>query len=104
MLRDEPGFYLTNLHSWTNGNAIYGSFREMRFLVRPTVLRDKASGQLLPDSRVETFVWRGEYCLEESEVLATAEFPLTEEGRDQVLDWLDAQYRAIAAGGEEKKE
>ena len=95
MLREDPSFYLTNLHSWSNGNAFYGSLRAMRFLVKPTVLRDKGSGELLPESHVEAQVWKGEYCLEESEVLAQAEFPLTEEGREQVIEWLEEQYKWI---------
>lgn len=95
MLREDPSFYLTNLHSWSNGNAFYGSLRAMRFLVRPTVLRDKGTGELLPESKIEVLVWKGEYCLEESEVLAQAEFPLTEEGREQVIEWLEEQYKWI---------
>ena len=95
MLREDPSFYLTNLHSWTNGNAFYGSLRAMRFLVKPTVVRDKESGELQPESKVEAFVWKGEYCMEESEILAQAEFPLTEEGREQVLVWWEEQYKWI---------
>lgn len=95
MLREDPDFYLTNLHSWSNGNAFYGSLRAMRFLVKPTVARDKQSGELLPESKVEAFVWKGEYCMEESEILAQAEFPLTEEGREQVIEWLEEQYKWI---------
>lgn len=95
MLREDPGFYLTNLHSWSNGNAFYGSFRIMRFLVKPTAVRDKESGELKPESKVEAFVWKGEYCMEESEILNQAEFPLTEEGREQVIEWLEEQYKWI---------
>ena len=95
MLREDPGFYLTNLHSWSNGNAFYGSFRTMRFLVKPTAVRDKESGELKSESKVEAFVWKGEYCMEESESLNQAEFPLTEEGREQVIEWLEEQYKWI---------
>lgn len=95
MLREDPNFYVTNLHSWTNGNAFYGSLRAMRFLVKPTVVRNKQNGAIEPESKVETFVWKGEYCMEESEIRAQAEFPLTEEGREQVIDWLEEQYKWI---------
>ncbi|MCD8384533.1 MAG: hypothetical protein LUC39_06195 [Clostridiales bacterium] len=95
MLREDPGFYITNLHSWINGNAFYGSFREMRFLIKPTAVLDKVSGEPLPESRVDVLVWKGEYCLEESEVLNQATFPLTEEGREQVITWMEEQYKWI---------
>ena len=88
MLREDPGFYLTNLHSWSNGNAFYGSFRTMRFLVKPTAVRDKESGELKSESTVEAFVGKGEYCMEGA-------VPLTEEGREQVIEWLEEQYKWI---------
>lgn len=95
MLREEPGFYITNLHSWINGNAFYGSFREMRFRVKPSPVLDKKTGEPLPESKVEALVWKGEYCLEESEVLNQAEFPLSQEGHEQVIEWLEEQYKWI---------
>lgn len=95
MLREEPGFYLTNLHSWINGNAFFGSFREMRFLIRPSVSLDKETGEPKPESKVTACIWKGEYCMEESEILRQAEFPLTEAGREQVIDWLEEQYKWI---------
>ncbi len=95
MLRESSGFYITNLHSWINGNAFYGSFQEMRFLIKPTAVVDKVTGDPLEGSKVEAFLWKGEYCMEESEVLKTAEFPLSEEGHEQVIDWLEEQYKWI---------
>lgn len=93
MLREHSDFYVTNLHSWLNGNAFYGSFHGLRFLIKPTAILDKVTGEPLEGSRVEVLVWTGEYCLEESEVLAKAEYPLTEQGREQVIDWLEEQYK-----------
>lgn len=95
MLREDPRFYLTNLHSWINGNAFFGSLREMRFYVKPKAIVDKVTGEPLPESSVTVSVWKGEYCMEESEILATHEFELTEEGREQVIDWLEEQYKWI---------
>ena len=67
MLREDPRFYLTNLHSWINGNHFFGSYREMRYLVKNYAVVDKVTGEALPESKVEVFIWQGEYCMEESE-------------------------------------
>ena len=93
MLREHSDFYVTNLHSWINGNAFYGSFHEMRFLVKPTAIVDKVTGDPMEGSKVDAYVWGGEFCMEESEILAQAEFPLTQQGHEQVIDWLEEQYK-----------
>ena len=41
--------------------------------------------------------WYGEYCLEESEVVSETQFPLSAEGREQVIDWLEEQWYAMKA-------
>ncbi len=92
MLREHPDFYVTNLHSWINANAFFGSFHQMRFLIKPTAVVDKVTGEPLEGSKVEAFVWQGEFCMEESQILASAEFPLTQQGHEQVIDWLEEQY------------
>lgn len=95
MLREDPRFYLTNLHSWINGNNFYGSYREMRFFISVHSVVDKVTGEPLPESNVTASVWKGEFCMEESEILASKEFLLTEEGRESVIDWLEEQYKWI---------
>lgn len=93
MLREHPDFYVTNLHSWINGNPFYGSFHGLRFRIKPAPVLDKITGEPLENSSVEALVWYGEYCLEESETAASAVFPLSEQGREQVIDWLEEQYQ-----------
>ena len=38
-------------------------------------------------------VWYGEYCMEESEIVASACFPMNQTGYERVLQWLDGQYQ-----------
>lgn len=90
MLRDSEQFYLPNLHTFQNENVFYGSFRGLRFRVqsvkgRPAGAEEEAWGMAV-------LSWYGEYCLEESEIVAQDWFPMTEEGYQQVLDWLEGQY------------
>ena len=91
MLREHSFFFLPNLLSFTNGNTYLGSFLGLRFRVKPTTEGegDEAKGVLA------CLCWYGEYCLEESQVAAEASFPLSAEGREQVIDWLEEQYLAM---------
>ncbi|MCI8537477.1 MAG: hypothetical protein HFF18_02285 [Oscillospiraceae bacterium] len=84
MLRDSDSFYLPNLYTFQNGNTFIGSFRGLRFRVAP----DK-EGEA---PTLSALVWYGEYCLELSDVQGESAFPLTEEGREALLDWLEAEF------------
>ncbi|MBR1781410.1 MAG: hypothetical protein IJ751_08435 [Oscillospiraceae bacterium] len=91
MLREHHSFFLPNLLSFTNGNTYLGSFLGLRFRVKPAEQeRDGEKRAVL-----ECLCWYGEYCLEESEVVAEEVFPLDEQGREQVVDWLEAQWQAM---------
>ena len=83
MLPDSDQFYLPNLYTFRNKNSFYGSLDALRFLVRPRIGEEDLEDALL------VCIWTGEYCLEESEVLDEASFPLTDEGYRQLLDWLE---------------
>lgn len=90
MLCDSERFYLPNLHTFQNENVFYGSFGDLRFRVRSEKRTPEDGGE--EQWGMATLSWLGEYCLEESEVLAEAWFPMTEAGYQQVLDWLDGEY------------
>lgn len=93
MITQDPFFYLPNLYTFQNGNSFYGSLRGLRFYVEAL----DNQKELLPETDCPKVfrcrVWLGEYCLEESEVLSSACFPLNESGYEQVLRWLDEQYQ-----------
>lgn len=90
MLRESNGFYLPNLHTFQNENVFYGSFQGLRFRVQST--KRKPEGAEEEQWGMAVLSWYGEFCLEESEVVAEDWFPMTEEGYQQVLDWLEGQY------------
>lgn len=98
MLRDSAYFYLPNLYTFQNGNTFIGSFQGLRFRVKP----GKAGEGDEERPILSALVWYGAYCLEQSEVQAEADFTLTEEGRDALLDWLEAEFLRFQAKNEEK--
>lgn len=91
MLRDNEKFYLPNLHHFQNDNTFYGSFRGLRFRVKSEQVEDDEGKRWF----MATLCWYGDFCLEESDVVAADRFPMTPEGYEQVLDWLEGQYRAM---------
>lgn len=91
MLREHPFFFLPNQLSFDNGNTYLGSFLGLRFRVKPTTEGEGEEQRNV----LACLCWYGEYCLEESEIAAEAAFPLTGEGREQVIDWLEEQYAAM---------
>lgn len=93
MLRDSESFYLPNLYTFQNGNAFTGSFRGLRFQVRPETAGEGEEERPI----LSALVWYGEFCLEQSEIQAQAGFPLTEEGREALLDWLEQEFLRFQA-------
>lgn len=91
MITDDSFFYLPNLYTFQNKNAFYGSYRGLRFFVKPAEVGEGDQVQKV----FSCCVWYGEFCLEESEVVAEAQFPLDGEGHEQVIDWLDKQYQIM---------
>ena len=96
MLRDSETFYLPNLYTFQNGNAFLGSFAGLRFQVKPEKTGEEEQPVLA------ALVWYGEYCLELSQVEGAASFPQTEEGREALLDWLEAEFLRFQALNGEK--
>jgi len=67
---------------WENGNSWYGSLGNARFFIRP----EAPEGE---DRRLSVQLWKGPLSMELSEIIATAAFPVTEEGLAQTTAWLE---------------
>ncbi len=97
MINEDSFFYLPNLYTFQNKNSFYGSFRGLRFLVKPVKNEEEDSKKLDTEAEMvfDCCTWYGEKCLEESVVVDTALFPLDESGYPLVVEWLDAQYHKM---------
>ena len=74
---------------WENGNTWYGSKGQARFFIQPVKIEppeDQPEGPARTELHIE--LWRGPLTKELSEIIATAAFPLSEEGLVQTTDWL----------------
>lgn len=74
---------------WENGNSWYGSLGNARFFIKPEVPEETGEKQL------SVRLWRGPLTMDLSEIIATAAFPVTEEGLAQTATWLEEQAAHI---------
>lgn len=74
---------------WENGNCWYGSLGNARFFIKPSSSKDP------PEKLLTVQFWQGPLAMELSEILATATFPISEEGLAQTSAWLEERAAAI---------
>ena len=74
---------------WENGNTWYGSLGSARFFIRPEVPDTAGEKQL------SVRLWKGPLTMDLSEIIATAAFPVTEDGLTQTAVWLEEQAAAL---------
>ncbi len=77
---------------WENGNTWYGSKGNARFFIRPVKHQPPENSPEEPVSAtLDVELWPGPLTRELSQIIATASFPLSEEGLVQIPAWLEAQ-------------
>jgi len=74
---------------WENGNSWYGSQGSARFFIKPETPEGAEEKQLTVQ------LWRGPLAMDRSEVIASAAFPVTEEGLAQTATWLEAHAEEL---------
>ena len=76
---DPSRIYIPVMKAFTNENIFTGSAGVLRFRLEP----------LKEENMILAKVWYGEYCYEKSEIAAQQRFPLSEEGREALRDYLE---------------
>lgn len=81
---------------WENGNTWYGSKGNARFFIKPVKIEPSEDApEVQPRTDLEIELWRGPLTKELSEIIATASFPLSEEGLVQTVGWLEERAREL---------
>ena len=75
---------------WENGNSWYGSQGGARFFIKP---ESPGEGQ---EKQLAVQFWRGPLSMALSEILATAAFPICEEGLVQAVAWLEKMAQTLS--------
>ena len=82
--------YIPNLHSFAMGNIFTGSCGPFRFCIEPNVVKATQKEVDFASSGITAKYWHGPLCLEKSTVEEEKTFPMTEEGRVAMKQWLEA--------------
>lgn len=83
--------FLPTLHSFANGNVFTGSSGPLRFKASPILEFNENKEVDHGKSTIRVEYWHGIFCYEKSTMEGEESFPLTEEGREQMLIWLTAK-------------
>ena len=79
--------YIPTLHTFAMKNLFTGSLGLFRFRAVPNVVMATPKEVDFTQSTIQCEYWHGKLCYELSEMEDKREFPMTEEGRQEMMDW-----------------
>ena len=82
--------FLPVLHSFENGNIFTGSYDDMRFRAAPNIVMLTPKEVDLAESSIHVELWHGPLCYEKSQMEDEQTFPMSQDGRMAMFDWLKA--------------
>ena len=83
--------FIPTLHTFAMKNPFTGSCGMLRFKIVPNVQMLTPKEVDFENSSITAEYWHGILCYEKSTVEGTETFPMTEEGREQMLQWLKSK-------------
>jgi len=83
--------FLPTLHTFAMKNLFTGSLGLFRFRAVPNVVMATPKEVDFDQSSITVEYWHGLYCYEKSEMEGSETFPMTEEGRQAMIDWLNSK-------------
>ena len=81
--------FLPTLHTFAMDNIFTGSCGEFRFRVKPNVVKLNPKEVNFQESSIFVQFWHGPFCYEKSTMEGEQTFPMTEEGRLAMKQWLE---------------
>ena len=81
--------FLPTLHTFAMGNSFTGSCGALRFKAVPKVVKQEGSKEVdMEASSILVEYWHGMFCYEKSTMEGCETFPMSEEGRQALITWL----------------
>ena len=81
--------FIPTLHTFAMNNIFTGSWNSLRFRAVPNVVMLTAKEVDMEKSSISVEYWHGIFCYEKSEMEGSATFPMSEEGRLAMKQWLE---------------
>ncbi len=81
--------YLPTLHWFAMNNLFTGSCGEFRFRAKPNVVMATAKEVDFDQSTITAEFWHGPFCYELSSMEGRETFPMSEEGRLAMKNWIE---------------
>lgn len=81
--------FLPTLHTFAMNNIFTGSWENLRFRAVPNVVMLTAKEVDMENSSISVEYWHGIFCYEKSQMEGSATFPMSEEGRLAMKQWLE---------------
>ena len=82
--------FLPTLHTFAMNNIFTGSSGMLRFRAKPNVVMATAKEVDFAQSTIFCEYWHGPFCYEKSTMEGERTFPMTEEGRMEMKNWLES--------------
>ena len=83
--------FIPTLHTFAMNNIFTGSSGMFRFRAEPKVVMATAKEVDFAQSTIHVEYWHGLFCYEKSQMEGEETFPLTEEGRADMIAWLESK-------------
>ncbi len=84
----QKDLFVPTLHTFENNNIFTGSWGMLRFKITPDVIMATPKEVDLEASSMKAEFWHGLFCYEKSEIEGEQVFPMSQEGRQNMIDWL----------------
>ena len=82
--------FIPVLHWFDAKNIFTGSCGAFRFRCKPNVVMATPKEVDFEASSITAEFWHGPFCYEKSEIAGSADFPMSEEGRTAMQQWLQS--------------
>ena len=83
--------FIPTLHTFAMNNIFTGSMEQLRFRIVPKIIMKTPKEVDFDQSVLAVEFWHGPFCYEKSEMEGSCVFPLTEQGRVEMQQWLADQ-------------
>ena len=83
--------FIPTLHTFAMKNLFTGSYGMLRFRIKPDIIMATPKEVDFDQSSMFVEYWHGLYCYEKSEMEGSETFPMSEEGREAMIRWLESK-------------